>query len=123
MLVNTLFDLIDYSKSKGLLVEVYSPIAHGKILNNGKLATMAEKYGVTIPQICIRYCFQIGLLPLPRTANPEHMRSNAAVNFEISDADMEVLKTAERIRNYGDASLFPVFGGKLNADGTLVARD
>ncbi len=51
------------------------------------------------------------------------MRSNVAVDFVISDADMEALKTAERIKNYGDASLFPVFGGKLQADGTLVARN
>ena len=120
---NTPFDLIAYTQSKGVLVEAYSPIAHGKILDDGKLAAMAAKYGVTVSQICVRYCLQLGLLPLPRTGNPDHMRSNAAVDFEISDVDMDALKAAERIKNYGDASLFPVFGGKLNADGTLVARD
>ncbi len=109
---NTPFELIDYTKSKGILVEAYSPVAHGKILGNGELAAMAEKYGVGIPQLCIRYCLQLGLLPLPKTANPEHMRVNAAVDFEISEADMETLKQAERIKDYGDASVFPVYGGK-----------
>lgn len=84
---------------------------------------MAAKYGVSVPQICIRYCLQLGLLPLPRTANPEHMRTDAAVDFEISEADMETLKNADRIKNYGDASQFPVYGGKLMADGTLTARN
>jgi hypothetical protein len=106
-----------------VLVEAYSPVAHGEMLSNRNLATMAEKCGVTIPRLCIRYCLQLGMLPLPKTANPEHMRSNAAVDFEISDADMETLKKAEPIKNYGDASLFPVYGGKMRADGTRVARD
>lgn len=51
------------------------------------------------------------------------MRSNAAVDFVIEDTDMAVLKAAERFKSYGNAGMFPVFGGKLNADGTLVARD
>ena len=73
---------------------------------------MAERYGVSVAQLCIRYCLQLGLLPLPKTSNPEHMRANAAVDFEIADSDMDQLKTAERFRNYGDASVFPVFAGK-----------
>lgn len=60
---------------------------------------------------------------MPKTANPEHMQNNAAVDFEISGADMEVLKNTKRIKNYGDASLFPVYGGKMNADGTLTPRN
>ncbi|MCE7027755.1 aldo/keto reductase [Jiella avicenniae] len=109
---NTPFDLIDYAKSKGLLVEAYSPVAHGKILNNGDVAELAEKYGVSIPQLCIRYCLQLGLLPLPKTANPDHMRDNADVDFEISDADMATLKGIEHV-DYGDAGAFPVFAGKI----------
>lgn len=120
---NTPFDVIEYSQSKGILVEAYSPIAHGAILNNPVLVTMAQTYGVTVPQLCIRYCLQLGMLPLPKTANPIHMRSNANIDFEISKTDMEILKKAERIQNYGDASIFPVFGGMLQADGTCVARD
>lgn len=110
---NTPFDLIAYSESKGMLVEAYSPVAHGEMLKNGAVQEIAAKYGVSIPQLCIRYILQLGLLPLPKTANPEHMRSNADVEFVISDADMEVLKTMEQIKNYGEYSVFPVFGGKM----------
>jgi len=120
---NTPFELIEYCHSKGILVEAYSPVAHGELLKNQDITAMATKYGVTIPQLCIRYCVQLDTLPLPKTANPDHMRDNAAVDFEISDADMDVLKKAKRIRNYGEASLFPVYGGKLNPDGTLTPQD
>lgn len=110
---NTPFDLIQYSQSKGMLVEAYSPVAHGEMLKNGAVQEIAAKYGVSIPQLCIRYILQLGLLPLPKTANPEHMRVNAEVEFMISEKDMDTLKTMEQIRDYGEYSGFPVFGGKL----------
>lgn len=109
---NTPFDLIRYSQSKGILVEAYSPVAHGEILKNEKVADMARKYNVTVPQLCICYTLQFGLLPLPKTANPEHMRSNAQLDFEISKEDMETLSHMEKFDDYGEYSFFPVFGGK-----------
>jgi diketogulonate reductase-like aldo/keto reductase len=66
-----------------------------------------------VPQLSIRYTLQLGLLPLPKTANPTHMKDNADVNFVISEADMDHLKNMEQIKDYGEASMFPVFGGKL----------
>ena len=106
---NTPFDLIKYSQDAGLLVEAYSPIAHGELLKNEEVTAMANKYGVSVPQLGIRYTLQLGLLPLPKTANPEHMKSNAEVDFVITDEDMEVLKQVEHIKDYGDASVFPVY--------------
>ena len=108
---NTPFELIDYAKSNGMLVEAYSPIAHGKILDHAEIGAMAEKYGVSIPQLCIRYVLQLDLLALPKTANPAHMKTNADVDFEISAEDMEALKGITA-KDYGDASVFPVYSGK-----------
>jgi diketogulonate reductase-like aldo/keto reductase len=63
--------------------------------------------------LSIRYCLELSLLPLPKTANPAHMKNNADVDFVISDEDMEFLKNVEQIKDYGDASMMPVFGEKL----------
>ncbi|MEP9417073.1 aldo/keto reductase [Gordonia sp. VNQ95] len=104
-------DLIAYCASKDILVEAYSPIAHGKILENPEVVAMAERYGVSVPQLCIRYVIELGTVALPKTANPDHMRSNADVDFTISDTDMDSLR-AMHIRDYGDAGAFPVFSGK-----------
>ena len=109
---NTPFELINHAKSQGMLVEAYSPIAHGKILDNAEIGAMAEKYDVSIPQLCIRYILQLDLLALPKTANPKHMKINADVDFEIAAADMETLK-AITAKDYGDASVFPVYSGKV----------
>ena len=51
-------------------------------------------------------------MALPKTDNPEHIKANAEVDFEISDADMETLLKMERIKSYGEYDVFPVFGGK-----------
>ncbi len=110
---NTPLELIQYTQAKGILVEAYSPVAHGELLKNQKVLKVAEKYGVSVPQLGIRYVFQLDLLPLPKTANPAHMKNNADVDFVISDEDMELLKNIEQIKDYGSASIFPVFGGKL----------
>ena len=69
--------------------------------------------GVKIPQLCIRYTFQLGAISLPKTGNPEHMKSNAELDFEISAEDMEILKNFKRIESYGDSGIFPVYGGKM----------
>ena len=110
---NTPLDLIEYCQSKGIVMEAYSPVAHGEALKNAEIAEIAKKYGVSVPQLCIRYDIQLGMIVLPKTANPDHMRSNADVDFVISDEDMEVLKNVERIKDYGEHGFFPVFGGKL----------
>lgn len=120
---NTPMSLIEYSRGKGILTEAYSPVAHGELLKNREIAAMAAKYGVSVPRLCIRYCLQLDTLPLPKTANPQRMRENADLDFEISGDDMRALKSAKRIEDYGEAGQFPVYGGKLMPDGTLVARD
>ena len=117
---NTPKELIQYTQAQGILVEAYSPVAHGELLKNEEAAKIAGKYSVSIPQLSIRYTLQLGLLPLPKTANPVHMKENAKVDFVISDADMEVLKNVEQIKDYGDASMMPVYGGKLNL-GSMIS--
>lgn len=109
---NTPLDLIDFCEKNDILVEAYAPIAHGRVLKNKEIAAMASKYGVTIAQLCIRYDLQLGTVALPKTANPDHMKENAAVDFVISDADMETLKHFAPIKGYGLMKIMPVFSGK-----------
>ncbi|MDN6324970.1 MAG: aldo/keto reductase [Corynebacterium sp.] len=108
---NTPAGLLDYCASKDIVVEAYSPIAHGEILDNDNVGRIAERYGVSVPQLCIRYTLQLGTVSLPKTANPEHMRSNAELDFEISEADMDTLRGLDE-RDYGESSAFPVYAGK-----------
>lgn len=105
---NTPSALLAACEAEHIRVEAYSPIAHGAILKNPELAAMAERYSVTVPQLCIRYTLQLGTVALPKTENPEHMRTNAAVDFAISEADMDTLRNLHE-EDYGELSVFPVY--------------
>ncbi|HCV16524.1 MAG TPA: 2,5-diketo-D-gluconic acid reductase [Alteromonas sp.] len=106
---NTPFELIEFVQKQEMLVEAYSPVGHGELFKNDEIKALADKYGVSVPQLAIRYDLQLGLLPLPKSTNPEHMKNNADVDFIISDEDMETLKNLPTIEDYGDASDMPVF--------------
>lgn len=108
---NTPATLIEFCQKQNIVVEAYSPIAHGEALKNETIATMAKKYRVSIPQLCVKYVLNLGTVALPKTANAEHMQNNANLNFEITNEDMETLKTLN-FKNYGEYSYFPVFSGK-----------
>lgn len=110
----TPLDLIKYSQDNDIVVEAFSPIAHGLALQDEDIEKMATKYNVSVLQLAIRYDWQLGTVVLPKTENPEHMTANANIDFEISAADMETLKTIKPL-DYKDASIFPVFGGKLES--------
>ena len=111
-ITNTDLALVDFCRKNDIQVEAYSPIAHGEALKNPAIARMAEKYGVSAAQLCIRYAIQLGTVALPKTANPGHMKSNADVDFVISEEDMQTLLHMERIADYGEFGIFPVFSGK-----------
>ena len=108
---NTPIELVEYCQKNDIVVEAYSPMAHGEILNHKEIADMAKKYKVSVPRLCIKYTLQLGTVSLPKTANPEHMKSNSDLDFEISSEDMETLKNFKKIESYGNSSIFPVYGG------------
>lgn len=78
---NTPTELIEYCKKRNIVVEAYSPIAHGEALKNETIVAMSQKYGVSVPQLCIKYVLNLGAVALPKTANAEHMQNNADLDF------------------------------------------
>ena len=108
---NTPMDVIKFCQTNDIVVESYSPIAHGAALNNETIAKYAKKYGVSIAQLCIRYTLQINTISIPKASSKEHIEDNAKVDFIISDEDMiELIKLNEI--DYGADSFWPVFSKK-----------
>ena len=106
--------LLEFCRQEEILVEAYSPIAHGAALKSEEEAKMAARYGVTIPQLCIRYTLQLGTVSLPKSTKPEHIRSNAQLDFVISPEDMAALELIGQ--HYGADARWPVFGSKRRAN-------
>ena len=87
----TPMEIIKFCQENDIVVEAYSPIAHGRALRNKEIAKMAEKYNVSIPQLCIKYTLQLDTISIPKASSEDHIKSNIDLNFEISKEDMEEL--------------------------------
>ncbi len=108
--------LVDFCRARGVAIEAYSPLTHGKRLNDPKLVAIAKKYskngaaapvwkrlsvlenfarpdGVkTAAQVLIRWGLQKGYVVIPKSSNPRRIVENAQVfDFELSDEDMRTL--------------------------------
>jgi diketogulonate reductase-like aldo/keto reductase len=84
-------ELLQFCKDNDILVEGYSPIATGRLLDNDEVQKIAEKYQRSIPQLSIRYLLQKDILPLPKSVHEQYILENAKIDFVISDEDMAFL--------------------------------
>lgn len=92
---NTQESVVKYCKEHNILVEAYSPLATGEILNSKELDIIANKYNKTKAQICIRYCIERGTLPLPKSTHEARIIENKDVDFTISKEDIEYLNSLQ----------------------------
>jgi diketogulonate reductase-like aldo/keto reductase len=88
----TQLDNIRYNMEKGLLVQAWSPLGSGAVLNDETLKAMAARYNKSVAQLCVRFSLQNGILPLPKSTNATRIVQNAEVfDFTITDEDMQTL--------------------------------
>lgn len=83
--------ITSFSEANGLLVEAYSPLATGGVLNNPEVQKYADQYGVSVAQLALRFVLQNGVLPLPKAVTSAHIEANTHLDFEISKEDMQAL--------------------------------
>ena len=99
------WDDIAYSEKLGMVVEAWSPMGNGKVLADPVVGEIAARYGKSPAQICIRWCIQHGVLPLPKSVTPSRIAENAQVfDFALSAADMETL---DRLDGVGYSGFHP----------------
>lgn len=92
-------EMIEYCKKNKILPEAWSPLIQGQAFKRELLINMAEKYNVSVAQLCVRFIMQKGAVPVPKSATPERIKNNADVfSFNISDEDMAEIAT---LRKYG----------------------
>ncbi|MDR0653003.1 MAG: aldo/keto reductase [Synergistaceae bacterium] len=85
-------EVVDYCRSRNILLEAYSPLGVGKIFEVPEMRELAKKYGKSIAQICVRWSLQRGYLPLPKSVTPSRIKENAEVfGFELDAADVRLI--------------------------------
>jgi diketogulonate reductase-like aldo/keto reductase len=85
--------VIKASQARGMAVVAYVPIARGKIPGDEALARIGKTHGKSAAQVSLRYLIERGMIPIPRSANREHLKENLDVfDFKLSAAEMAELK-------------------------------
>jgi diketogulonate reductase-like aldo/keto reductase len=86
-------ELLDYCREQGILIEAYSPLSRiSRSPHTAAIKHVADRYGKTPQQVALRWCVQHDTLPLPRSTNPSHIRSNLQIDdFELDEEAMEAL--------------------------------
>lgn len=98
-------ETVAYCKKNGILVEAWSPLGTGRMLNNQTLIRIAEKYHKTAAQICLRWCLQHDILPLPKSVTPSRIVENSRIfDFEIALEDMVLI---DSLSDFGSSGLNP----------------
>lgn len=89
-------ELVQYCKEHDIVIEAYSPLAHGHGLDNPVLAKVGKKHGKSPAQVMIRWCLEVGTVPLPKSVHEDRIKENMAVfDFELDAEDMTKLKKLE----------------------------
>lgn len=89
-------DLVAFCREHDMLLEAYSPLGKGAAFSDETLKALAEKYDCTVAQLALQWSYQHEFLPLPRSQNPENIKSNLEVKgFEIAEEDMETMDNIE----------------------------
>ena len=87
-------ETVDFCRANGIAIEAWSPLGSGRVLSDGRLKKIADGYGKSVAQLCVRWCLQNGFIPLPKSVTESRIIENANVfDFEISDADMDFINS------------------------------
>lgn len=89
-------ETLEFCQKNNIVVEAWAPLGKGKMLNNEELIRISKKYGKSVAQLCIKWCLQNDVIPLPKSTEISRMIENRSVfDFEISDEDMKFINNME----------------------------
>lgn len=84
---------VTYSQSNGILVQAWSPLARGNMEGHSFIQNLAKKYDRTMAQICLRFLYQMGIMPIVKSADKGRMLENMQLfDFELEREDMQMLE-------------------------------
>ena len=85
-------EIVDYCRKSGMALQAYCPLGAGKLFGNAEIDRIAETHDKDPGQVILRWHFQNGFIPLPRTVRKERMESNIDIfDFKLSEEEMKVL--------------------------------
>lgn len=86
---------------QGIVVEAWYPLGGrghtAELFNNPTISQIAKAYGKSPAQIILRWDLQKGVVGIPGSSNPDHIRENISIfDFELTDAEMAEINALDR---------------------------
>ena len=80
---------MEFCYKNNILMQAWSPLGRGAVLEHPDLCEIAATHGKTVAQVCIVWCLQSGMLPLPKSVTPSRIAENIDVfDFSLTDDEM-----------------------------------
>ncbi|XP_074034991.1 aldo-keto reductase Mvan_2161 [Leptinotarsa decemlineata] len=92
-------EVLEFCQREGIVLQAYSSLGgtgNTDLMGNPKVKKIAEKLGKTPAQILLRWALQQNVAIIPKARSKEHMEQNIDLNFNIPEADMNILSNFER---------------------------
>lgn len=85
--------LVEYCQARGVTVTAYSPLARGGgLFDNGTVAGISKKHGVTPAQVVLRWGVEQGIVVIPKSVTPARIASNRDLfGFGLDAEDMATM--------------------------------
>jgi methylglyoxal/glyoxal reductase len=86
--------LRSFCRERDIAVEAWSPLMRGRVMEDEVLSRLAAKYGKTVPQIVLRWNFEIGVITIPKSVHRERIIENAMIGeFSLEPSDVELINS------------------------------
>ena len=83
---------LNYLRSKGIVIQAWSPLGRARVLNDARVLAIAEKHGRSAAQILLRYLLDRDIAVIPKASSKERMKQNLDVfNFRLTEEEISYL--------------------------------
>jgi len=94
-------DVVPFIQGKGIVVQCWYPLGGrghtAELLGDETIRSIAEAHGVSSAQVILRWDLQRGIVVIPGSSNPEHIKENLDLfGFELSDEEMAAISALDR---------------------------
>ena len=94
-------DVVPFIQDQGIVVQCWYPLGGrgytAELLGNEALSAIAAAHGVSTAQVILRWDLQRGIVVIPGSSNPDHIRENLDLfGFELTEEEMAAIRALDR---------------------------
>ncbi len=87
-----------WHEENNIKIESWSPLARANaVLQNETLRQIAADHNKTISQVILRWHYQLGAIPIPKSSSPERQLENISIfDFSLNETEMSMIAELTR---------------------------